>query len=135
MEVTLRHLLVEFVVVLHSTCPSSQTGPGTVILSYFQSQIYIVVYVVQSLRCGVYINQLNDCLQNTTAVCYPSQNPVRNKIQSETKYFCQKKTFVRKKNFVRKKLPQMLSWISSAQSELSRTNQCLSSLSGIFILQ
>ena len=30
-----------------------------------------------------------------------------------------------------KKLSRMLSWISSVQSELSRTNRCLSLLSGI----
>ena len=30
--------------------------------------------------------QLNDCIQNTTAVCNPRQNSVPDKIQSQTKF-------------------------------------------------
>ena len=83
---------------------------------------------------------LNHCIRNTTAV-YNSrqnsrQNSVREKIQFEKK--SKKKTFfVRKKilsgkKIVTKKLSWMLSLISSAQSELSRTNRCLSPLSGTY---
>ena len=62
---------------------------------------------------------------------FETKNSVRDKIQE--KHFLLEKKIVQKK----KKLPEkkMLSWISSAQSELSRTNRCLSSLSGIFIPQ
>ena len=64
------------------------------------------------------------------------QNSVRDKIQSETNFSLRKnpRFFVRKQ-IVRKKLSEMLSPISSAQSELSRTNRCLSSLSGVYIPQ
>ena len=59
---------------------------------------------------------------------------IRDKIQpvkkSENKIFLSGK-----KIFHKKKLSQMLSRISSAQSELSLTNRCLSSLSDIFMLQ
>ena len=64
------------------------------------------------------------------------QNPVQDKFQSEKK---SKKNFFTKKIFVRKKilsetnLSQTLSQISSAQSELSQTNQCLSSLSSMYV--
>ena len=55
---------------------------------------------------------------------------IRDKIQSDTKYekniFCQKK-------IVTKNLSWTLSQISSVQSELSRINRCLSSLSGTCI--
>ena len=88
--------------------------------------------------------QLNDCIRNTTALCNPRQNSVRDKkfslrqnpIQEkiQEKYFCQKKILLEKK-MSEKKLSQTLSQISSVQSELSLTNRCLSSLSGIYILQ
>ena len=54
---------------------------------------------------------------------------IRDKIQSETKSSPRKnprKIFVCwKKNFQKKYLSQMLSWISSAQSELSRDKSML----------
>ena len=69
----------------------------------------------------------------------PRQNPVWDKIQSEKnpkKYFLSEKKFVRKKFFVGKKnFSLTLSQISSVQSELSRTNQWLPSLSGKYIPQ
>ena len=68
---------------------------------------------------------------------YVIRDKIRDKIQSEKKskkkIFCQKK-FCWKK-LLEKNLSQMLSQISSAQSELSRTNRCLSSLSGIYTPQ
>ena len=83
------------------------------------------------------IIKLNDCIRNTIAVCNPRQNPRENpgrdKIQSEKK--SEKKIFLSEKNCQKKNLSWMLSRISSAQSELSRTNRCLSSLSGIYIPQ
>ena len=63
---------------------------------------------------------------------------IRDKIQSETKSekknFCQKKDFVKKK-LSEKNLSHTLSQITSVQSELSRTNRCLLSLSGVYIPQ
>ena len=71
---------------------------------------------------GEEYKELNDCIRNTTAVCNPIQNSVRDKIQSETKFsprqnprifffigklFCQKKI----SDFV---LDWILSQISSA---------------------
>ena len=41
--------------------------------------------------------KLNDCIRNTTAVCNPRQNPVR-QIQSKTKFSLSEKNFVGKKN-------------------------------------
>ena len=35
---------------------------------------------------GEEYKELNDCIRNTTAVCNPIQNSVRDKIQSETKF-------------------------------------------------
>ena len=53
----------------------------------------------------------------SSAICNPRQNSVQEKIQ---------------KNFLsEKKLSQMLSRTSSEQSELSQTNRCLLSLSGV----
>ena len=71
---------------------------------------------------------------------------IRDKIQSETKFLKKKKIIEKKScwgksswtefclilNFI---LVQILSWISSAFFELSRTNRCLSSLSDIYIPQ
>ena len=52
------------------------------------------------------------------------QYVIQDKIQSEKE--SEKKNFIRKKNLSKKisekKLSQMVSWISSVQSELSRTN-------------
>ena len=83
--------------------------------------------------------KLNDCIQNTTCRCNQRQN--LRQIQSETKSsprqnsvperICEKKFFV-KKLIVGKKLSRTLSRISS---EMSQTNRCLSSLSGIHIPQ
>ena len=69
---------------------------------------------------------------------YVVRDKIRDKIQSETKFSVRKireKDFLSEKKFVSKKivgknLSQTLSWISTAQSELSRTNRCLSSLIG-----
>ena len=101
------------------------------------------------VTCSVVL--LNDCLQNTTVVCNPKQNPrqnsVQDKIQSETKFSIEKIQekyflsenlfcfFFLEKNCQKKYLSWILSQISSAQSEFARTNQCLSSLSGICIPQ
>ena len=55
---------------------------------------------------------------------------IRDRIQSEKNIFLSEKKKTNKLS-EKKNLSQMLSWISSAQSELSRTNRCLSSLSGM----
>ena len=66
---------------------------------------------------------------------------IRDKIHSETKFSLRKNlrkslVFFVKQKIVRKKiLSWTLSQISHAQSELSRTNRCLSSLSGKYIPQ
>ena len=79
-------------------------------------------------------NKLNDCIRNTTAVCNPRQNPrqnsVRGKIQSKTKFS------LRKIFLLEKKLSEnFFSDFQCAFFELFRTNQCLTSLSGIYIPQ
>ena len=64
---------------------------------------------------------------------------IRDKIQSKTKFNLRKNLGIKKivgkklseeKKIVRKKMSQILSRTDSNQSELSLTNQCLSSLSG-----
>ena len=55
---------------------------------------------------------------------------IRDKIQSEKKIFLSEETFFVKKLFIGKKLSRILSQNDGNQSELSRTNQCLSLLSG-----
>ena len=68
----------------------------------------------------------------------------RDKIQFETKFSPRKnlrkiffvgKQILLDKKIVRKNLSWMLSRISSAQSEFSRTNRCISSLSSIHMPQ
>ena len=59
------------------------------------------------------------------------QYVIQDKIQSKKNIFCREKKFDEKK-IVRKNLSRTFSRISSAQSELSRTNRCVSSLSGIY---
>ena len=61
---------------------------------------------------------------------YAIQDKIQSKKKFEKMIFCQKKYFVRKK-IVRKRIVSDVSQISSTQSELSRTNRCLSSLSGM----
>ena len=92
--------------------------------------------------------KLNDCIRNTTAVCSPRQiqNSVQDKIFSprqKLRILFQQNFFLikivsNKKNFVKKKILRFclgLNFVSDFQCffffELSRTNRCLSLLSGI----